>query len=68
MSNIGKLIQAYDQEEGAVGLLKIVENLCPVDHINTVIKEYFEHNEENADLHLMRWGIERVWITFEVNI
>ena len=68
-NRIGKLIQAYDQEEGTVGLFRIVEHLCPEDHIDTVIQEYFEiEDEDNQELHLMRWGIERVYIDYEVNI
>ena len=68
-NRIGKLIQAYDQEEGNVGLFRIVEHLCPEDHIDTVIQEYFEmEDEDNQELHLMSWGIERVYVDYEVNI
>ena len=31
-NRIGKLIQAYDQEEGTVGLFRITEHLCPEDY------------------------------------
>ena len=68
-NRIGKLIQAYDQEEGNVGLFRIVENLCPEDHLDTVIQEYFDFEEDgNGDLYLLPWGIERVYIDYEVNI
>ena len=67
-SRIGRLIQAFNKEGGTC-LFRIVENLCPEDHINKVIREYFEEDDEdNANLHLMRWGIERVYIDYEVNI
>ena len=67
-NRIGRLIQAFNKE-GDAGLFRIVENLCPEDHINKVIQEYFEtYDEDNADLHLMRWGIERVYIDYEVNV
>lgn len=68
-NRIGRLIQAYDQEEGTVGLFRIIENLCPEDYLETVIEEYFGYDDEdNAELHLMRWGIERVYIDYEVNV
>lgn len=67
-NRIGKLIRAID-EDGEVGLFRIVKNLCPEDHIDKVIQEYFEEDDEdNADLHLMRWGIEEVYIDYEVNV
>lgn len=62
-----KLIQAYDNEEGQIGLFRFTGNNCPEDYLETVIKEYYEYNdEENANLHLFRWGLERVFIDFEV--
>lgn len=68
-NRIGKLIQAYDQEEGTVGLFRITEHLCPEDYIDTVIQEYFDFEEDgNGDLYLLPWGIERVYIDYEVNI
>lgn len=67
-SRIGRLIQAFN-EDGEAGLFRIVEDLCPEDHINKVIQEYFEvEDEDDEDLHLMRWGIERVYIDYEVNV
>lgn len=66
-----KLIQAYDRENETIGLFRITGNNCPEDHINTVIEEYFDEvdeDEDNADLNLMRWGIERVYIDYEVVI
>lgn len=66
-SRIGRLIQAFN-EYGGTCLFRIVENLCPEDHIDKVIQEYFEEDDNNADLHLMRWGIERVYIDYEVNV
>ncbi len=74
MSNDRKnqLIQAYNDEGEEIGLFRITGNNCPLDHLETVISEYFvsieETNEDNADLGLFRWGIERVYIDHEINI
>jgi hypothetical protein len=69
MDRTDKLIQAYCIEEGQLGLFKITGNNCPEDYLETVIKEYFEYDDEdNANLHLFRWGLERVYIDYEVTI
>lgn len=64
-----KLIQAYDDKNIGRGLFRFTGNNCPADHLETVIKEYFEYdNVENANLHLFRWGLERMYIDFAVFI
>jgi len=66
-----QLIQAYDSQGEQIGLFRITGNNCPLDHLQIVLKEYFEEIEEdanNADLNLFRWGIERVYIDHEINI
>jgi SpoVK/Ycf46/Vps4 family AAA+-type ATPase len=65
------LIQAYNEENEEIGLFRFTGNNCPEDYVSEVIKEYFElfeEDEDNADLHLFRWGIERVYIDYEVVI
>lgn len=66
-----QLIQAYDKGN-QIGLFRITENACPTDHLETVIKDYFralkDTTELNADLGLFIWGIERVYVDYEVNI
>lgn len=67
-----QLIQAYNKEGEQIGLFRITGNNCPLDHIEEVIKNYFrdieDTTEDNADLGLFRWGIERVYVDHEVNI
>ncbi len=65
------LIQIYDENNEQVGLFRFIGNNCPEDYVDEVIKEYFElvdEDENNADLHLFRWGIERVFVDYEVII
>ena len=68
----GRLIQAYDKNAEEVGLFRITGNNCPIDHFEQVIREYFESleqtDEENANLGLFRWGIERIFIYYSVDI
>jgi hypothetical protein len=62
-----QLIQVYDNEGEEIGIFKFTGNNCPEDHLETVFKEYFEYNDdENANMHLFRWGLERVYIEHEV--
>lgn len=69
MSNIGKIIQVYDNQEGEVGLFKFLTDQASEEHLEHIFKEYFEMDEDDADLFLnITWGIERVYIDFEVNI
>lgn len=72
MSNIGKIIQAYDLDGEIIGLFRVIDNSCPEDYFETVIKEYFEmidENEDNAYLFLsLKWGIERIYIDYEITI
>lgn len=69
MDRTNKLIQAYDVQEEQIGLFRITGNNCPEDYLETVIKEYFEYDDENnGDLHLFRWGLERVYIDYEITI
>lgn len=68
-SRIGKLIEVHDQQEGSVGLFKIVGNLCPEDHLKTVLKEYFEmESEDSKVMHLCIWGIEEINVDYKINI
>lgn len=66
-----QLIQVYDNEGEEIGIFKFTGNNCPEDHLETVLKEYFELEEENngqSDILLMIWGLERVYIEHEVNL
>lgn len=67
-----QLIQCYNEEGDQIGLFKITGNNCPSDHLPIVLKEYFqqieEEDEENADFHLFIWGVERVYVDYEINI
>ena len=65
------LIQAYDKDNEQVGLFRFTGNNCPEDYVSEVIKDYFdllEEDEDNAELHLFHWGIERVYVNYEVVI
>ena len=65
------LIQAYNKGNEKIGLFRFTGNNCPEGYLDDVIEEYFqlmEEDEDNADLHLFRWGIERVYIDYEVTI
>ena len=65
----GKLIQAYNEEGEMLALFKFTGNNCTEDHLKTVLREYYAYdNDENANLHLFRWGLERVAVEYEVFI
>ena len=67
-----KLIQAYNENGVEIGLFRILGNNCPTNHFQEVINDYFNHmdndDEENANLVLFRWGLERVFIDYSVNV
>ena len=71
-SRANQLIQAYDSDSKELGLFRIVGNNCPTDHFEEVIKDYFDLvntlDDVNADLTLFKWGLERVYIDYEVNV
>jgi|AntDeeMinimDraft_6_1070357.scaffolds.fasta_scaffold50561_2 hypothetical protein len=56
----GQLVKLKDRD----AIFQLTGNNCPLDHIKTVLSEYFETlnntNQQNADLGLFCWGIKRI--------
>ena len=64
-----QLIQAYNKEGEQIGLFRLTGTICPTDHIEEVIRDYFaDTDEENAAFGLYKWGITRVHVEYTVNI
>lgn len=64
-----QLIQVYNNEGEEIGIFKFTGNNCPEDYLQTVLRDYFEYNDdENANMHLFTWGLQRVCIEHEIII
>ena len=71
-SRANQLIQAYDSDSKELDLFRIVGDNFPTGQFEEVIKDYFDLvnrlDDVSADLTLFKWGLERVYVDYEVNI
>jgi len=67
--NINKLIEVHRADYTGTHIFKITGNNCPIDYLKTVIEEYFNFSDiNNATLHLVIWGLEKVEIEYRCYI